>query len=188
LETDRETAVLLALARRSFTDLVLTFPLVNARGQWTTTWNLKLSFPVFLRNVLYGLGNVRDTAAEENVSPGEVVPLPVRAGVQQAHLARPDGSESTVARSGQAEFLYKETDRPGIYRAAWDGGGRTFAVNLLDADESNVQPRDEVRIGAQEVAAEAPRGQTRETWKWIALAALAVVFAEWLFYHRRFGA
>ncbi|MGL4550858.1 MAG: vWA domain-containing protein, partial [Gemmataceae bacterium] len=52
LEADRETALLFALPRRAFTDLVLTFPLVNDAGQWTTNWNLKLSFPVFLRNVL----------------------------------------------------------------------------------------------------------------------------------------
>jgi hypothetical protein len=187
LETDRETAVLFALARRSFTDLVMTFPLVNGRGEWTTTWNLKLSFPVFLRNVLYTLGNIRDAAAEENVSPGEVVPLRPGARVQQVRVVRQDGSQLVLHRSGPAEFLYKDTDLPGAYRATWEGGGRTFGVNLLDADESNIQPRDEVRIGAQEVKAEAPRGQTHETWKWIALAALGVVFLEWFFYHRRYG-
>ena len=61
------------------------------------------------------------------------------------------------------------------------------SINLLDADESDIQPRDEVRIGAQEVKAEAPRGQTHETWKWIALAALGIVLLEWFFYHRRYG-
>ena len=51
LEADRDTALLFVLPRRAFQDLVLTFPLVD-RGLWTTTWNLKLSFPIFLRNVL----------------------------------------------------------------------------------------------------------------------------------------
>src|SRR5581483_376408 len=130
LETDRETAVLFALSRRSFTDLVLAFPLVNARGEWTTTWNLKLSFPVFLRNVLYLLGNVRDASAEDNVQPGEVVPLRPGLGVNEMRNGRPGGSSAALARSGPAEFLYKDPDQVGVYRARWDGGGRGFAINL----------------------------------------------------------
>jgi hypothetical protein len=35
------------------------------------------------------------------------------------------------------------------------------------------------------VAAGTSRGQTRETWKWSALAALALLVLEWVFYHRR---
>lgn len=185
LETDRETAVLFALARGSHTDLVLAFPLINARGEWTTTWNLKLSFPVFLRNVLYVLGNVRDVAAEENVQPGQVASLRPGASIRQVDIAGPGGLTETLTASGSGEFLYKDTDRPGVYSARWQDAGRSFAVNLLDAEESNIQPRDEVRIGAQEVRAEATRGATRETWKWIALAALAALMFEWLYYHRR---
>jgi hypothetical protein len=186
LETDRETAVLFVLARRSFQDLVLTFPLVNARGQWTTTWNLKLSFPVFLRNVLYTLGNVEDAAAEENVQPGQVKVLRPAVAVRRLEVFPPGGGPAReVARGAQAEFLYKDTEEVGVYRAAWPGGGRNFAVNLLDADESNVQPRDEVRIGSQALAAGASQRQTYETWKWVALAALVLLLLEWALYHRR---
>jgi hypothetical protein len=187
LETDRETAVLFVLARRSFQDLVMTFPLVNAKGQWATTWNLKLSFPVFLRNVLYTLGNVSDAAAEENVQPGQVKTLrpDVAAAEVEVLAPGPDNPKETLGRSSQADFSYKTTEQVGVYQAAWPGGGRSFAVNLLDADESNVQPRDEVQIGAQRVEAGQSRRQTYETWKWGALAAVVLLVLEWALYHRR---
>jgi hypothetical protein len=185
LEADRENALLFALPRRSFTDLVMTFPLVNARGEWTTTWNLKLSFPVFLRNLLYTLGNVSDAAAEETVPPGEVKALRPDAAVKQVEVTDPAGTGQTLARGVQADFLYKDTEQVGVYRAAWEGGGRSFAVNLLDADESNVQPRDSIQLGSQQIPANRERGWVSDTWKWGALAALALLMLEWAFYHRR---
>jgi hypothetical protein len=185
LETDRETAVLFVLSRRSFQDLVLTFPLVNAKGQWTTTWNLKLSFPVFLRNVLYTLGNVSDAAAEENVQPGQVKALRPDVAVTGVEVTAPGNAREVLARGAQADFSYKNTEQVGVYRAAWAGGGRRFAVNLLDAGESNVQPRDEITIGSQQLEAGQSRRRTYETWKWGALAALVLLVLEWALYHRR---
>jgi hypothetical protein len=80
---------------------------------------------------------------------------------------------------------YKNTDRVGDYEATWAGGQRFFAVNLLDADESNIQPRDAIKIGEQRLAAGPSRRQTYDTWKWIALAALVLLVLEWAAYHRR---
>jgi len=185
LETDRETAVLLVLPRRSFQDLVMTFPLVNDRGLWTTNWNLKLSFPVFLRNVLYALGNVSDAAAEENVQPGQVKVLRPDAAVDLIDVTDPAGTRRAVRRGAGLEFAYQHTDRVGVYRAAWPGGGRGFTVNLLDAEESNVQPRDEIKLGEQQVAAGQVRRQTYDTWKWVALAALVLLLVEWVIHNRR---
>jgi hypothetical protein len=185
LETDRETAVLFVLPRRAFQDLVLAFPLVNDRGQWTTTWNLKLSFPVFLRNVLYLLGNVADAAAEENVQPGDIKTLRPNAAVTHLDVVDPARRRETVARGVAGDFSYKSTESVGVYEVTWPGGQRRFAVNLLDADESNIQPRDAIQIGAQRLAAGQSRRQTYDTWKWIALAALLLLLLEWAVYHRR---
>src|SRR5438105_12513079 len=113
LEVDRENAVLFVLERRSFQDLVMTFPLVNDRGEWATTWNLKLSFPVFLRNVLYTLGSVSDAAAEENVAPGELKSLRPDVAVREVEVEDPAGNRSLVPRGLQADFLYKDTERVG---------------------------------------------------------------------------
>lgn len=185
LEADRETALLFALPRRSVHDLMLTFPLVNARGEWTTNWPLRLSFPVFLRNVLYQLGHVADQAAEETVQPGEVKVLRPEATPGHVEVADPGKVSHRVGRGPGGEFAYLGTERLGVYQASWPGGGRRFAVNLLDAEESNTQPRDEIKLGETEVEADRERLASYDTWKWVALCALALLLVEWAVYHRR---
>jgi len=66
-----------------------------------------------------------------------------------------------------------------------DGAVRHFAVNLLDPNESNIEPRTEIKIGGEEVAAGQERRQPREVWKWIALAALVLLLVEWYVYNKR---
>ncbi len=185
LETDRDSAALFVLARGAFQDVVLAFPLVDAQGRWTTTWNLKLSFPIFLRNVLYQLGNVADAAAEENTQPGEMKTLHPDAAVKTLDVVAPDGKRETLTRGGGGDFSYNSTERTGVYEALWEGGSRRFAVNLLDPNESNIRPRDAVKIGEQRLTAGQSRQQTYDTWKWIALAALVLLVLEWAAYHRR---
>ncbi len=185
LETDRDSAVLFVLARGAFQDVVLAFPLVDALGRWTTTWNLKLSFPIFLRNVLYQLGNVADAAAEENTQPGELKTLRPDAAVQTLDVVTPDGKRETRTRGIGGDFSYNNTERTGVYDALWEGGSRRFAVNLLDPAESNIRPRDAVNIGDQRLTTGQLRQQTYDTWKWIALAALLLLVLEWAAYHRR---
>jgi hypothetical protein len=185
LETDRDTAVLFALPRRSHTDLVLTFPLVDADGRWCSTWPLKLSFPIFLRNVLYQLGNVGEGAGEDNVKPGQVKELRPDAVVKKLTVVDPQGVRTELDRGSQPDFVYKETERVGVYEVQWEGGRRLFAVNLLDPEESNLQPRDEVQLGAQTVAAEQAREHVLETWQWAVLIVLLVILAEWVIYHWR---
>jgi hypothetical protein len=72
LEGDRDLVLMFTLSRQAYTDLVLAFPLETIDAKWNTRWFLKPLFPLFLRNLLYSLGNVRDAAAEETVKPGQV--------------------------------------------------------------------------------------------------------------------
>ena len=62
---------------------------------------------------------------------------------------------------------------------------RSFAVNLLDANESNIEPRRVINIGSESVKTDVEKYQTREIWKWILLLALLLLVTEWLVYHRR---
>jgi hypothetical protein len=60
-----------------------------------------------------------------------------------------------------------------------------LAVNLLDADESDIAPRDVVRVGQAEVTSATREEEgRREFWPWLAGAALGVLVAEWWAYHR----
>ncbi|MCI0737550.1 MAG: hypothetical protein L0Y72_00805, partial [Gemmataceae bacterium] len=66
-----------------------------------------------------------------------------------------------------------------------DGGVRNFSVNLLDANESNIEPRDEIRIGNERISAGQDRPQPRDLWKWILVLALVLLLVEWYIYTKR---
>jgi hypothetical protein len=195
LETDRNVALLFTLPRQSYTDLVQTFAIMSDDGKFNTIWPLLPSFPIFLRNVTYVLGNVSDAAGEERLQPGEVKTLRPDTTVKAIEVAgpktreglpEPGGKGETVERKGRPDFSYGNTERVGIYEVRWDGKPqRSFAVNLLDADESNIEPRGEIHIGEDSIKAGQSRGTPRDTWKWIALGALGLILLEWYIYNRR---
>ena len=186
LEARGQITVLFTMPRGSWTDLVLTFPLLNDRGDLITNWPLLPSFPLFLRNVLYNLGNVSDVVRETTVQPGEPMVLRPEAGVQQLTITPPDGPSQTLTRSGVSGFFYGDTEQTGIYKvASGDGLRRSFAVNLLDGEESNIEPRPEIKIGTETVTADPQRQQPRDLWKWLVLAALLLLLLEWYVYNRR---
>jgi hypothetical protein len=186
IEAGGETPMLFALPRGSFTDLVMTFPLINDKGDLTTDWPLRTSFPLFMRNVLFNLGNVRDAVREESVQPGEPMLLRPEAGVQSLKVVSPRGEATKLERNRRAEFTFGSTEELGVYQVIRDDAGeRGFAVNLLDANESNIEPRRAIQIGSERVVAGEERKQPLELWKWIILLALILLMLEWYIYNRR---
>ena len=178
--------MLFTLPRGSYTDLVMTFPLINNKGDLTTNWPLQPSFPLFLRNVLYHLGNVGDAIGEDSVQPGEPMVLRPEAGVQWLKVTPPKGETVKLTKSQRADFTFGATDLLGVYQVARDDGGqRSFAVNLLDPEESNIEPRPSIQIGNEVLTAGQQSAPPREVWKWFAMAALLLLLWEWYIYNRR---
>ncbi len=190
IETGNNVAILLTLNRESFTDLVMTFPLLtnDETARWNTDWPVKPSYPLFLRNVLYFLGNVSDAAYEENVQPGQVKIIRPDKAVHRMIVTSPDNKNQSLGqddRQAKSAFPFGATDQIGIYQAKWDGGQRSFAVNLLDSEESNIEPRTSIQIGSERLTAGQQTSPPREMWKWFALAALLLLLLEWYIYNRR---
>ncbi|MFL5330927.1 MAG: VWA domain-containing protein [Gemmataceae bacterium] len=185
MEGDRDLLLLFTLNRGPNTDAVLTFSILNDQGDWNTNWPMLPSFPLFWRNVVYTLGNIRDAAAEENVQPGQVKVLRPGPGVDKVRVAPPTGGAITMDRQSRADFPFAQTDLSGVYSATWNGGGRRFAVNLLDPLESNIQPRDSIQLGAVTISAGSEDKRPKELWKWLVLATLVAVLLEWYVYNRR---
>ena len=107
-------------------------------------------------------------------------------GPGKGGLPDPDGKPETLERKGRPDFSFGNTERVGVYEVRWDGKPqRDFAVNLLDADESNIEPRMEIQIGQDSITAGQSRGTPYDTWKWVALGALGLLLLEWYIYNRR---
>jgi hypothetical protein len=181
--------ILLALNRQSFTDLVMTFPLLTEEGKWNTLWPLDTSFPLFLRNVLYYLGNLNEKTTDELVQPGQVKRIQPASRVREIEIITPDGKGVPVPRDERdlrTDIPFGATDRVGVYGVKWDGAvQQRFAVNLLDAEESNIEPRATLQFGNEQVVAGQERSRPREMWKWFAALALGVLMLEWYIYNRR---
>ncbi len=190
IEGSQNLVLLAAIPRQAFTDLVLTFPLIGPDGRWNTNWPLKVSFPLFLRNALLHLGNVRDAGTEEALKPGQVKHLRL-GGVPEVRVTRPDGKTEKLERGARADFAVAGTEQVGVYLVRWDdpggqgGQSRRFAVNLFDPLESDLAPAEAVTVGAVTVAAGGERKQPVDLWKWPVLAGLVVLVLEWWVYNKR---
>lgn len=190
IEGSENLVLLAAIPRDSCTDLVLTFPLISSDGRWNTNWPLKVSFPLFLRNVLFHLGNVRDAGTEDMLRPGQIKPLRL-GGVPEITIIRPDQTRQKLKRGTRADFAVTGTDELGVYTVRWDDPGgkgsmlRRFPVNLCDAGESDIAPVNAVSVGSATVTADEPRKQPRDLWKFPVVLGLAILMLEWWIYNRR---
>ena len=73
-----------------------------------------------------------------------------------------------------------------MYRLKAGTNETVFCVALLDAAESNIKPREELKFGKyNSVSATTLHRTNMELWRHIAAVALAVLLFEWWYYHRR---
>src|SRR5262249_22295764 len=112
IESDQNTALMLSLPREAFTDLVMTFPILTDKGEWNTNWPLHPSFPLFLRNVLYALGNVNDGTTEDLVQPGQVKTLRPDVSVTQIEILHPGEKKETLHRGSRIAVPYAHPHPP----------------------------------------------------------------------------
>jgi hypothetical protein len=164
----------------------MTFALVSDGGDLVTNWPLQTSFPLFLRNVLYNLANVDYAARAVSVQAGEPMVLRPEAGVQALNITPPLGPVVELKRGNRPDFVFSDTDQVGVYGVKRDDGGLSnFAVNLLDPNESNIEPREEIRIGTERFSTGQSRAQPRDLWKWILVLAVVFLMVEWYIYNKR---
>ena len=195
VETSKQAPLLFTMARGPFTDLVQTFPLTSDDGGLPSDWGLQTSFPLFFWNLLYILGNVDKSERTLSVSPGEPMVLRPEAGFRFVQLTTPAKQTLKLPRGDRNEIVFADTDSVGIYRyqVGTDANEkkldvepmRGFAVNLLDVNESNIEPRGSIRIGSERILAGEEKQKTREIWKWILLLAVVLLVVEWFIYQRR---
>lgn len=178
--------------RGSYEDAVLGWPLVTFRdgqGQANTNWVRRPSFPVFVFNAVRYLGGVRTSLAAPSVLPGSPVTLRLAGPAESISVQTPAGQRWTVPAERSGSFVFTQTDQLGVYQVRAGSGPQVrqrFAVNLFDSRESDLTPADQVALGYEQVPAQGgTASQRRELWRYLVLAALAVLLAEWYVYNRR---
>ncbi len=151
---------------------------------------LQIAWPVLIANLLDWFAPPGLLSARDSLAVGDALQLrpPPDAGGLRVRL--PDGSlqELSLARR---PLLFAETQQQGIYTIEVLEGGavtrsQSFAVNLFDPAESDIQPREMIFFGQSGLApgAREEEGQL-EFWPWVALLALMILLLEWVVYQRR---
>ncbi|OPZ82001.1 MAG: hypothetical protein BWY76_02846 [bacterium ADurb.Bin429] len=139
---------------------------------------LRVGFPIFIGNCIDWLSGGRTRAEGLTVRTGQVVQLPDAAGDT---LLQPDGTSEQLGSGGFRAAL------AGVYTVKGMDKTRRFVANLTDAGESNLLPHSLTFAGRAAKVVSGPVRTEQELWRWILLAALALLCLEWWVFHRRVG-
>ncbi|HET8628512.1 MAG TPA: VWA domain-containing protein [Thermomicrobiales bacterium] len=152
---------------------------------------LTLNFPILLANLTAWLAPDAGSGLPDQVAPGAVVTIAPRPSVDTVAVTDPAGRESRLAPSRGA-VLYAATGALGPYTVRELQSGRevrrgVFTVSLLNADESNIAPRDlppGLAGGAAQAGESTAARARREVWPALLAVGLAVLAAEWWIFYR----
>ena len=174
------------------TPLILAGELQHQKIVWIgfdtlqSLWPLRFSFPMFFQNAVEWLNPASTKSSQLMVHAGEPFRFGMSQSAEKTEITFPDGSKRDLNTANTREILFGETTRQGIYHLRAGTNDATFCVNVLDAAESNNQPRDQLDFGKfSKVSATEMKRANIEFWRWLAGVGLAVLLFEWWFYHRR---
>jgi Ca-activated chloride channel homolog len=146
---------------------------------------LRIAFPILMQNLSEWM--LPPSVPSHSFHPDEPVTIVPETGATSIAVIRPDGARRAVAAGSIASFA--DTDLTGVYSVEQVVAGKTlrswFSVNLFSDSISQLKPPDRLTLPPTRTTAvqAAHRGQI-EIWPWVALAALGLIAAEWLAFHR----
>jgi hypothetical protein len=175
------------------TPLLLVGEINQRRVVWTafnplqSTWPLRISYPIFMANAVDWLNPASQNTSQLQIQAGKPFRLNLYQTIAAATVTWPDGREENLPLAPDSrEVVFGNTTQQGIYQLKAGTNETVFCVNLLDADESSIRPKDELPLGKYEqVAATTLKQANLELWRWIALGGLLVLLFEWWYYHKR---
>ena len=145
---------------------------------------LRIAFPLILSNGLRWLHPAGLDQSSLQFAAGQPILLPLAHGVTSVTVTTPSG-RTVKAPVTRGVVSFTETDEVGVYSLATAQGETRVAVNLMDADESNLAPRPLPAATGTPAAAAAPIPIQRELWPLFVLLATALLVADGLLYWRR---
>lgn len=191
--TGRATSWALSILEAPQGPLIVAGELGRQRIVWVgfdpleSTWPRGVSFPIFIVNTVDWLNPANAKNAQLLIKAGDPFRLGLTETIKSAEIKLPDGSSRQLPIDGNVnEIVFGDTARQGIYQVRAGTNQITFAADLLDAAESNIRPRDEIKFGDySHVTATTVQRTNMELWRTLAAIGLAVLLFEWWWYHKR---
>ena len=150
---------------------------------------LQIAFPILFSNLTNYLIPPSAFDATQSLHPADAIQIIPPPGTQQLVIASPSNLAYTLPLDS-SKITFNETGQIGFYAVNFlsqeSSSVEYFAVNLFDADESNIRPRESIQIGQASITqAASNKISQREVWPWLAVLALILLIVEWQVYHRR---
>jgi len=177
-----ESPALALLRRHGNTYLLASFDVLQSN------WPFEPSFILFCYNALSFLGAQAGSGGPHDLAVGEPISIENVPAQTVLTLTRPDLSKEELKPDPSGTVRFPGTHRVGVYTVqAPDQPRRLYAVNLLDAEESRIEPQDQIKFSSVTVTAEDRMLQRANVplWPVLVLAALVLVCLEWLAYNLR---
>ncbi|HLF49697.1 MAG TPA: VWA domain-containing protein [Methylomirabilota bacterium] len=145
---------------------------------------LRVAFPLMLSKSLRWLHPAGLDQSSLQLQAGQPILLSVEHGVATATVRTPSG-RSVKAQVNRGMASFTETDEVGVYTVITPRGETRVAVNLMNAEESDLTPSPVPAYveGAQPETPPVPI--QRELWAWFVLLAMLIFALEGFLYWRR---
>ncbi len=175
-----DSAALALLRRNGRTFLLAGFDVLQSN------WPFESGFVLFCYNALNFLATQAGGGEPHELSVAEAIALDDISVETTVTVTCPDASEVTVQPGPGGTVRFPATYQVGMYAVEVpEEPKRFYAVNLLDAAESDIEPRQEIVLSSVTVTAE-EQGVERANvplWPMLVLAALVLACAEWVAYN-----
>jgi Ca-activated chloride channel family protein len=149
-----------------------------------TDFPLRVAFPLILSKGLRWLSPVGLDQSSLQLQAGQPILLPVEHGVTTATVRTPSG-RSVRAQVNRGMASFTDTDEVGVYTVVTGRGETKVAVNLMNAEESDLTPQP-VPTFVEGARPESPPVLIqRELWPFFVMLALLLFAVEGFLYWRR---
>jgi hypothetical protein len=175
-----ETPAVALLRRRGSTVLLVGFDVLQSN------WPFEPGFVLFCYNTLGFLGAQTGSERRYELAVGEPISIDNVPADAAFTITSPDGTRAELKPDPGGTIRFPGTHRAGVYTVQAPGQPpRFYAVNLLDAQESRIEPRDRIEFAGAVVVAQEQGVQRANMplWPLLVLAALVLICVEWLAYN-----
>lgn len=175
-----ESPALVLLRRHGGTYLLVSFDVLQSN------WPFEPSFVLFCYNALSFLGAQVGSERRHELTVGEPISIEDAPAETVFTVTCPNGAEVQLKADPGGTVRFPGTNHVGVYAARASGQPpRFYAANLLEPQESRIEPMDKIELGGVTVAAQEQGVQRANVplWPLLVLAALMFVCIEWLAYN-----
>jgi len=177
-----ESSAMALVRRKGSVYLLIGFDVLQSN------WAFEPSFVLFCYNALGYLGAQAGGGEHRGLQVGEPIAMENVPAGATVTVTRPDASKVELSPDPSAAVRFPGTQRVGVYGVEIPEKSKQFyAVNLLDAEESRIEPQKEISFSSVTVTAEQGDVQRANVplWPVLVFAALVLACIEWLAYNFR---